>query len=196
MTKLDKKELQRLLAELSTTELLEALRNSKKEALINALLHFFYHKDEEIRVKAIYVFGKVVEEISKENLEKARIIFRRLMWSLNEESGGIGWGAPEAMAEIMFNSPTLAEEYFHILLSYIREDGNLLEFTPLRIGAFVGLTRLIHKYPHLFQRLNALEHVKPYLKSPNETERKLAQIIYLFLNDISIKASFEPMQSA
>lgn len=56
----------------------------------------------------------------------------RLMWTLNDESGGIGWGAPETMAEAMACHPHIAEEYVCILLFYIREDGNFLEYEPIR----------------------------------------------------------------
>jgi len=36
------------------------------------------------------------------------------MWSLNDESGGIGWGAPEAMGAIMARHTGLADEYANI----------------------------------------------------------------------------------
>jgi len=36
---------------------------------------------------------------------------RRLMWNLNDESGGIGWGNPEAMGEILACHEALANEY-------------------------------------------------------------------------------------
>ena len=52
---------------------------------------------------------------------------RRLIWSLNDESGGIGWGAPEAMGEILARSEKLSCEFYCILLAYIREDGTPLE---------------------------------------------------------------------
>ena len=70
--------------------------------------------------------GAVVEKLAWEDMEGARVIMRRLMWSLNEESGGIGWGAPEAMAEIMARHLELAREYSHMLISYMDYEGNFL----------------------------------------------------------------------
>eukprot|EP00362_Geleiidae_sp_MMETSP1317_P000447 CAMPEP_0201284794 /NCGR_PEP_ID=MMETSP1317-20130820/84991_1 /ASSEMBLY_ACC=CAM_ASM_000770 /TAXON_ID=187299 /ORGANISM="Undescribed Undescribed, Strain Undescribed" /LENGTH=71 /DNA_ID=CAMNT_0047606373 /DNA_START=1077 /DNA_END=1289 /DNA_ORIENTATION=- len=59
-------------------------------------------------------------------MEEARIVMRRMLWSMNDESGGIGWGVPEAMAEVMTCNKGLAEEYIHMLISYMREDGEEL----------------------------------------------------------------------
>ncbi len=78
---------------------------------------------------------------------------RRFMWSLNDESGGIGWGAPEAMGEIMACHKGLAQEFHLVLVSYIYDNpvgpDNFLEYLPLRRGAFWGLTRLAAVRPEL-----------------------------------------------
>ncbi len=72
---------------------------------------------------------------AEEDMESARVIMRRLMWSLNDESGGIGWGSPEAMGEIIASHDGLAKEYAHVLISYVWEEGNFLEYEPLQRGA-------------------------------------------------------------
>ncbi|MDP3430251.1 MAG: hypothetical protein Q8R89_07980, partial [Desulfomicrobium sp.] len=51
-----------------------------------------------IRWRAVTGFGIVVAALAAKTPEKARVVMRRFIWSLNDESGGIGWGAPEAMA--------------------------------------------------------------------------------------------------
>jgi len=84
--------------------------------------------------------------------EDARVVMRRLMWHLNEESGNLGWGAAEAMAEIMAVNATLAGEFHRILASYISDgevDGNYLDHPPLRRGAFWGVGRLAQVRPEL-----------------------------------------------
>ena len=91
----------------------------------------------------------MVASLAECDLESARIIMRRLMWNLNDESGGIGWGSPEAMGEIMARSPRLAEEYSTILVSYIRPDGNFLEHEILQRGVLWGLGRLAYARPEL-----------------------------------------------
>ena len=99
---------------------------------------------------------------------------RRLMWMLNDESGGIGWGAPEAMAEAMACHPRLAEEYVRILLSYIREDGNFLEYEPLRRGALWGIGRLARVYPEMLIELDAARYIRPYPEPDDPLSRSLS----------------------
>ena len=36
--------------------------------------------------------GAVVAALATEEMESARVVMRRLLWNLNDESGGIGWG--------------------------------------------------------------------------------------------------------
>jgi hypothetical protein len=92
--------------------------------------------EEKVKCAAVKAMGAVVAKLADHNMEAARIIVRRLMWNLNDESGGIGWGSPEAMGEILARHRGLAGEYAHILISYIREDGNYLENQVLQEGVF------------------------------------------------------------
>jgi hypothetical protein len=150
------------------------MRKISPRKAINPLISAFYDSDFEIRLKAVKAFGQLVADLAEENMEEARVVMRRLMWTLNDESGGIGWGAPDAMAEAMACSPRLAEEYVRILLSYIREDGNLLEFEPLRRGALWGIGRLAQVYPEMMRELEAARYVRPYLKDDNESSREMS----------------------
>ena len=139
---------------------------------INPLFGMLNHGDPVIKDRAIRVFGKVVAALADENIERARVVMRRLIWSLNDESGGIGWGAPEAMGEAMALHPVLAAEYAPILLSYIDEDGNLLDYELLEEGALWGLERLIRHRPGLLDGWEP--HVIRYLGSPRASSRGLA----------------------
>jgi HEAT repeat protein len=106
-----------------------------------------------VRWHAVTGFGVVISALAAKTPEKARVVMRRFIWSLNDESGGIGWGAPEAMAEIMATSPLVAAEYHNHLLAYIHEDhcrpDCYLEHTPLRRGAVWGVGRLAQVRPDL-----------------------------------------------
>ncbi len=79
---------------------LDALDN---KAVLNPLFIALCHNLEIVRWYAISCLGVVVSSIAKSNIEDARVVMRRFLWSLNDESGGIGWGAPESMAEVMCN---------------------------------------------------------------------------------------------
>lgn len=112
--------------------------------VVNPLFGALYHGSDRIRWHAVTAMGAVVARLAEHDLESARVIMRRLMWNLNDESGGIGWGSPEAMGEIMACHARLAIEYASILVSYLNPDGNFLEHEGLQEGALWGLARLAH----------------------------------------------------
>ncbi|MDY0222587.1 MAG: hypothetical protein RBR67_15755 [Desulfobacterium sp.] len=119
--------------------------------VVNPLFTYIQNVDEAVRSRAIASMGQVVAALADANMESARVIMRRLMWSLNDESGGIGWGAPEAMGEIMAVHGGLAREFHRILISYVNLDGNYLEYEPLRQGAVKGLKRLFEAQPQIMK---------------------------------------------
>jgi hypothetical protein len=97
---------------------------------------------------------------------------RRFLWSLNDESGGIGWGVPEAMAEIMCHSALLRNEYLHMLISYMREDGpelfqdgNFLELPLLQRGLLWGIGRLCQDHRQEMIERQIVNDVSAYLES-------------------------------
>ncbi len=95
--------------------------------------------------------GNVVSSVAGADIESARVVMRRLMWNLNDESGGIGWGSPEAMGEIIARNMQLGEEYSRILISYINKDGNYLENEVLQQGVIWGIGRIAGVKPHLMR---------------------------------------------
>ena len=170
-----RKRLHELLGKDRPEAIIRKLSDVPLRLLINPVISFFYSGDEKTRWNAIRLFGRLMAGIADEDMESARVIMRRLMWSLNDESGGIDWGAPEAMAEAMANQEGLAEEYARILLSYIREDGNFLEHTPLRQGALWGIMRLSEVRPALLNSIHASSHLKAYLTDKDPASRNYAE---------------------
>jgi hypothetical protein len=152
---------------------LEELCRLPLRAVVNPLFSFIQHGDEKVKWAAVKAMGAVVAELADHDMEAARVIVRRLMWNLNDESGGIGWGAPEAMGEILARHAGLAAEYAHILISYIREDGNYLENQVLQGGVLWAIGRLGGVHPDLAG--NAVPHLLRYLDSSNATHRELAK---------------------
>lgn len=117
------------------------------ETAVSPLFSFLCSSDQLIKWHAVSALGIIISYCSSP--ENARIIIRRIMWQLNDESGGIGWGCPEALGEILARSNWLAEEYHHILISYIDPKANLLEYPPLLEGALWGVARLAAIQPGL-----------------------------------------------
>ncbi len=153
-------------------ELGEMLSGFHKKDLINPLFSYICSNDLLLRWRAVSAFGIVVPQIADDTPEAARIIMRRFLWSLNDESGGIGWGAPESMAEIMCNHDLLRKEYLHMLISYMREDGeelcadgNFLELPFLQQGLLWAVTRVSRQYPELMVEKGVVDDLKLYLDS-------------------------------
>jgi hypothetical protein len=140
--------------------------------IINPLLSFIQSGNEKVKWGAVKATGQIVSRLAESDLEAARVIMRRLMWTLNDESGGIGWGSPEAMGEILAAHSGLAQEYAHILISYVRQDGNYLEHEGLQRGLLWGIGRLSEKRPELVE--GAIAFLLPYLESRDEVIRGLA----------------------
>jgi HEAT repeat protein len=140
--------------------------------VVNPLISFLFGKDEEIKWRAVSALGQVVANLAETDIESARVVMRRLMWMLNDESGGIGWGAPEAMGEIIASHDRLAEEYAPVLISYVWEEGNFLEYEPLQRGAVWGLGRVAQERPNMVQ--DSIPHLMSFLESPDATVRGLA----------------------
>ena len=151
---------------------LEELSLIPERLVINPLFSFLQHGDESIKWNAVRAMGAVVSKLADKDMEGARVVMRRLMWNLNDESGGIGWGSPEAMGEILSHHEGVANEYAHILLSYARVDGNYLEHEMLQRGLLWGIGRLTEARPHLVR--GAASHLLPFLYSPDVAVRGLA----------------------
>ncbi len=118
--------------------------------------------------------GVLVADLANKDLESARVVMRTLMWNLTEECGGIAWGVTEAMAEIMARHETLAREYVQVLVSYMREDGNFLEYEPLQRGLIWGIARLAQVERELLLAHHAGHYLLPYLESDDAAVRGLA----------------------
>ncbi|MCG6972580.1 MAG: hypothetical protein LJE66_05500 [Desulfobacterales bacterium] len=152
---------------------------------VNPLFSFLYHKDELIKWRAVTAMGAVVASLAHDDLESARVVMRRLIWNLNDESGGIGWGSPEAMGEIMVRHGGLAREYAGILLSYINEAGNYLEYEMLQRGVLWGLGRLAHGRSELVG--DAGDYIAPFLQSKDSHLRGLAAWVAGAISSEAIK---------
>lgn len=170
----EKRRITKLLASSDITAVIEELRQLPFSSVINPLIGALCSNDTTIRWHAITVLGPVVSDLADHDMEAARIVMRRFMWSLNDESGGIGWGAPEAMGEIMACHKRLADEYAHILVAYMREDGYFLELEMLQRGLMWGLGRLAQVRPELLKAKNAGTYLLPYLDSADVVVRGLA----------------------
>ncbi len=162
------------------TAAMDALEEFPARRAVNPLISFFCSGDARLRWRAVSGMGRVVGRLAEAEMESARVVMRRLMWTLNDESGGIGWGAPEAMGEITAVHAGLAREFACILVSYIRTDCNFLEHPVLQRGVLWGLGRLALARPASV--MEAAPFVPPFLQSPDAFHRGLAVWLLQALN--------------
>jgi hypothetical protein len=162
---------------------LEELRQFAAKDAVNALFSAICREDPHVRWFAISCMGEAVARLAAVEMEEARIVMRRFLWSLNDESGGIGWGVPESMAEVMCRHAGLAEEYVHMLISYMREDGeeicqdgNYIEHPLLQRGLLWGAARLSECRPDLLLAKGVAADIPPYLESEDPATRGLAAL--------------------
>jgi hypothetical protein len=167
-----KAQVRQLLGEDDFTSVLTILCQLPGRQVVNPLFSFFYSGEEQIRWRAITAMGAVVCHLADADMESARVVMRRLMWNLNDESGGIGWGSPEAMGEIAARHARLADEFANIIVSYINPEGNFLEHERLQRGSLWGVGRLAHARPALARP--AAAHLPAFFEAPDPYLRGLA----------------------
>ena len=139
-------------------DLREALERNDLEAVaafaigdkkaIPLLVRIAYDKDTLAGWRAIKAVGLAAKEIVKTDDGFMRETVRRLLWSLSDESGGIGWSAPELLGEIVSADPKRFSDIIP-LIAQVYE----VEEEVFRPGVVYALARIAETDP---------EHVAVY----------------------------------
>lgn len=134
-----KKRLRELLEEGSLDEIAELAERRRRTW--GLLISLTFDKDPLIGWRAVEAMGTITERVVDGDPALVRDHLRRLHWLLSEESGGICWRAPEAMAEIVRRKPDLLADYVSIIVSLLGEmaEEDLLHF---RAGILWAIGRL------------------------------------------------------
>ena len=188
-----KKKVLEILSGNDFNERLSEIRGVPGRQVVNHLFSCLYHTDELIKWRAVTAMGDVVSSIADADIESARVVMRRLMWNLNDESGGIGWGSPEAMGEIIARNMRLGEEYSRILISYINKDGNYLENEVLQQGVIWGIGRIAGLKPHLMR--DSFVFLIPCLESGDATLRGLSVWAIGAIDAVRARSVLSPLKN-
>ena len=132
-------------------EHIEQIMWMEPKEVVSPLLSFVL-LDDDMKYRSAYILGHCVAMMADNSLEDARNIMRRLMWHMNEESGNIGWGIPEVMAEVCVQSERIAKDFSSIVLSYIIDTGrddNYCDHDILRRSCYFAVGRLVSARPKL-----------------------------------------------
>lgn len=145
--------------------------------IVSALISMSYDKGSLLTWRAIEAMGPVVAEISKNSPEQAGEIIRRLLWSITEESGGIGWAAIEMLAEIVVNHPERYKNLMALLIEFYDEE-------IFKEGVLYAIGRIGERIPELFDDPDKIaEIISNGLSSNDPRVRGLALIAYSRLRD-------------
>jgi hypothetical protein len=136
-----------------------ARRDGRTTQMLVALL---YEQDELLRWRAVEAIGRVAAVIAEADPEPIRDLLRRLLWSMNDESGTLGWHSPEAIGEILVNVPPLIDEFGTLLPAFLWEE-------PFERGTHWAVARVARLRPDIYadridELMPSLEASDPYIR--------------------------------
>ncbi|MFH1687650.1 MAG: DVU0298 family protein [bacterium] len=124
-----------------------------------------FHGTALICWRAVKALGIIAAEVGPPDPERIRLLIRQQLWHMNDESGNVGWFAPQAVAELCVSVPELIEEYSHRLVSFFDEE-------PFEIGAHWGVARIAEHRPDVYTPFKS--HIVRSLRSPEPAIRYYA----------------------
>jgi hypothetical protein len=116
----------------------------KERKALSLLIRMAYDKETLVGWRAIKAVGRIANVLAKTEHEFLRIAVRKLLWSLSDESGGIGWASPELLGEIVQSDP----DGFADIIPLIAEVYDIEEQT-FRPGVVYALTRIAEVSPEI-----------------------------------------------
>ncbi len=123
-----------LLKEKKIDELVRLPMSRRK--IISILISLSYDKQSLISWRAIEAIGFITKKMPGSHPELIRNTLNRLLWMIRDESGGIGWSAPEIIGEIVRNNPEMCSDIALIIASFHEE--KMLSAGVLRAIARIG----------------------------------------------------------
>ncbi|UCD94569.1 MAG: HEAT repeat domain-containing protein, partial [Candidatus Zixiibacteriota bacterium] len=130
--RMQKQEIRRFLEAKEKTGLLKWAESDR--SAVRTLTSLLFDSEPLISYRAAEAMGWVSALEFRKRPEKVRQLLRRLFWMMNDESGNVGWRAPETIGEVLANNPPLIEEYAAVLGSYLNEE-------PFEKGVRIAIIR-------------------------------------------------------
>ncbi len=142
----------------------------RQRRVLSYLVALTYEPEPVLAWRAIEAFGVAAAAIADRDPEFVRGHLRRLLWLLSDESGGIGWRAPELLGEVLRRRPAQFAEFMPILAS-------LLDMAPedavrFRAGWLWAVGQVAEAAPEAMAA--ALPWAAPCLDDPDPQVRGLA----------------------
>ncbi len=100
-----------------------------------------YSGKEAETLRVVRALGAVVRETNIVSGQRATDLLRRYVWALNDESGAVPYGVPEAIGEVLAVRPEFQEAFLPILCSLLTEE-EMSQAGPVERGAMWAVGRL------------------------------------------------------
>ncbi len=125
-----KKRLRELLEQNRMGEIADLAADNRRVMVL--LRSLTYDRDPLVGWRAVEAMGEAAARVGQSAPEAVIEQLRGLYWLLSEESGGVCWHGPAAMAEIVRRTPEESATYLPITLSLLNEmaDEDLDHFRP------------------------------------------------------------------
>lgn len=116
--------------------------------VLRPLLGLLFDTDELICRRTIHTLGLIAPRIFAEDPERIRLIIRQQFWHMNDESGNVGWYAPQVIGEIVASVPALVDEYARRLPPFFVEE-------PFEAGAYWAVARIAENRPEVYRAITS-----------------------------------------
>ena len=113
----------------------------RRQRVLGSLVALTFDPERLISWRAVEAMGLACDRLADADPDRVLQQVRRLYWLMSEESGGICWRAPEAMAEIVRRQPELLAEYVPIVVFLLQEMA-AEDLEHFRAGVLWGIGRL------------------------------------------------------
>jgi hypothetical protein len=165
--------------------------------VVSLLVRMAYDKDTLVGWRAIKTIGISAKVFVKTDYDFLRETVRKLLWSLSDESGGIGWAAPEILGEIVSADPErfgdiipLIAEVYDIEEKVFRPGilyalGKIAEISPDLVMPFKGLIRRALSEGEPLSRVFALDLQKTLKSRLGKEDMNDPEIMQNLLSDHS-----------
>lgn len=146
--------------------------------VLSYLVTLTYDADPLIAWRSIEAFGIAARAVADCDAEFVRGHLRRLLWLLSDESGGIGWRAPELIGEVLHHRPEQFAEFMPLLVAVL--DLEAEDAARFRAGTLWAIGRVAETAPQPL--LAAAAEIEPYLEDDDPQVRGLAALCLVRLN--------------
>jgi len=117
---------------------------------LSVLINLSYDKNSLSTWRAIEAMGPAVAGVLENSHELGRNIVRRLLWSVTEESGGLGWSAIEMIGEIVRASPGAFSDIVLLIPQFFEDE-------IFKTGVLHALCRIGSVHPELIEDKEEVE---------------------------------------